>query len=608
MDSHGLRTETAALNRHPAVRLAAAYVALAAIALLVYSPALTGGWLWDDTDWIVDNDALRSWSGLLRIWFEPGAVIQYYPLTYTSWWLDHWLWDLSPVAMHVENVLLHAANALLFGALLRRMGLRGASVAALIFLVHPVHVESVAWIVERKNTLSTVFYLGAAHLWLTWVDGQDRRHLVRAILLFLAALLAKTATLMLPVALFAVAAWRRRDWRGAGRGLWPFVALSLFAALVTVIMERGEGAVGHDWGLTLAERFALLGQNVSFYLGKFLIPAPLSFVYAKWDIGASTLAGWMPTIALGIALLGSLLSYHRALVAISIALWLFVAHLLPVSGLVDFYYLRYAFAADHFQYLPSLAPIALLCCGGAWLLRDQPRNVGIATAAVFVVTLGFASWQRARLFTDIETLWRATIATEPDAWLAHTNLGNLLAERGGPDDGIAHHSKAVEIYADAFESNNALGNHLTRQGDYAGARRHFERAQRARPDHPLTCNNLGAMAAAQLDYAAAREWFETGLEKAPDNRDLMRNLSMLLSSAPDASVRDGPRSLQLARELNAVPEPSLLDQVALFRALLLAGERAEAIALGDRVLRRAEAEGDADTARRVGRQMQRLRQ
>ncbi len=130
------------------------YVALAALALLVYWPALSGGFLWDDTDWIRDNETLRTAHGLWRIWFEPGAVIQYYPLTYTSWWLDCQLWDLSPTVMHVENVLLHAANALLFGLLLHRLSLPGAVFAAVLFLVHPLHSESVSRLVERQKTQS----------------------------------------------------------------------------------------------------------------------------------------------------------------------------------------------------------------------------------------------------------------------------------------------------------------------------------------------------------------------------------------------------------------------------------------------------------------------
>ena len=209
----------------------------------MYAPALAGEFLWDDTDWIVNNEALRSWDGLWRIWFEPGAVIQYYPLTYTSWWLDYQLWGLSPVAFHVENVLLHAANALLFGLLLRRLRLPGAPFAALVLLLHPVHVESVAWIVERKNVLSALFYLGAAHMWIGFLDSGRRAALLSVTMLFAGALLAKTATLMLPVTLLALAVWRCGSRSARLRDLLPLGVLSVLAAVVTLVMERGEGAV-----------------------------------------------------------------------------------------------------------------------------------------------------------------------------------------------------------------------------------------------------------------------------------------------------------------------------------------------------------------------------
>lgn len=582
------------------------YLAFAATGLLVYSPALTGTFLWDDTDWIVDNEALRTWGGLWRIWFEPGAVIQYYPLTYTTWWLDYQIWGLSEVALHIENVLLHAGNALLVGLLLRRLGLPGAWLAAVVFLLHPVHVESVAWIVERKNTLSMLFYLGSAYAWLRFLEGGRRSAFLAAAALFLCALLAKTATLMLPVTLLALTVWRV-GWRDRRLlFLLPLGAMSLVAAAVTFVMERGEGAVGHDWALTWVERLPLTGQVMGFYLTKLLVPVQLAFVYGKWEIAPGTVTAWLPSAAIVLALVVGLRSRRRAVLACGLALLVFAANLLPVSGLVDFYYLRYAYVGDHFQYLASLGPIALLCCGGAWLLRGAPRGAGLAIAAVAVSALGYASWQRSAVFADVERLWRATLATEPDAWLAHTNLGNLLAARGGPDDGIEHHRRAVEIYPDAFESNNALGNYFVRREDFAAARQYFERALQARPEDPLTFNNLGISAGAEGDLRSASGWFEQGLARAPDNRELQRNLSLLLSSAPDPALRDGARALAMARALNRIPQPSVVDQLALFRGLLLVGERQQAIELGRELLARAEREEVSDVARQVRDQLERL--
>lgn len=584
------------------------YVALAALALLVYWPALSGGFLWDDTDWIRDNETLRTAHGLWRIWFEPGAVIQYYPLTYTSWWLDYQLWDLSPTVMHVENVLLHAANALLFGLLLRRLSLPGAVFAAVLFLVHPVHSESVAWLVERKNTLSALFYLGACHLWLSHLKAPTRGTLVRTGLLYLAALLAKTATLMLPVTLFAIAIWHRREGRTSLRALVPLVVMTLLAATTTIVMERGEGAVGHDWGLAMTERLALLGQVVGFYLSKLLIPFGLSFSYAKWQITSSPVS-WLPTLVLLALLVASVVAVVRArtrgAIAVSLALWIYVANLLPVSGLVDYYYLRYAFAADHFQYLPSIGPIALLACGGAYVVRKVPVFAGIAASLSMLLAIG--TWSRVDLYQDLERLWRQTIEVEPDSWLAHSNLGSLLDRRGNPDAGIEHHRAALAIYPDAFEDNNAVGNYWARHQDFEKAKQFFDVALKVRPANPLTYNNLGAMYGMQGNYQEALRHFDAGHDRSPDNRDLLRNLAVVLSQSPDPSVRNGARALRFAKQLNAVGAPSLLDEHVLFRATLLGGDRNQAILLGRRVLQRAQREGNQQLVQRVGRQLQRLK-
>ncbi|MCR9244884.1 MAG: tetratricopeptide repeat protein [bacterium] len=593
-------------------RHALVYLAFASLALLVYSPALGGGFLWDDTDWIRDNAALQSWNGLWRIWFEPGAVIQYYPLTYTSWWLDARCFDLDPAVMHVENVLLHALNATLLTALLRRLELPLAIGAGAIFLLHPVHVESVAWLVERKNTLSTAFYLGSALGWLSWLEHGGARRLALAATTFLLALLAKTATLMLPVSLLALAIWRRETPARALRGLAPFATLTVLAASSTIVMERGEGAIGYDWSLTLGERCALLGQNCAFYAGKLAWPQPLAFVYAKWDLGTGTVLGWLPTCVTIAALAAAVWcvrsrTHSRRTLGVSLTFLTFFAGLLPVSGLVDFYYLRYAFAADHFQYLPSLGPIALVCCGSATLLGPARRRFAIASLTLLGSVLAFLTFERTPIYRDLETLWRATIATEPDAWLAHTNLGNLLATPTEPDAGIEHHERAIKIYDHAFESNNALGNHHVRHGRFAEARACFDRAVQARPDDALTFNNLGTMAGIQGDFRSARDWLERGHALAPGNRDLMRNLTLLLSQCPDPTIRDGPRALQLAEQLNNVDDPDLLDRFALFRALLITDQRPRAIELGQSLLERARTNGNADIAGRVERQLQRLR-
>ncbi|MFK7739818.1 MAG: hypothetical protein AB8H80_05795 [Planctomycetota bacterium] len=605
-------------------RVVLQYCVLAAFALLVYAPALGGDFVWDDEDWIRDNETLRTLGGLWRIWFEPGAVIQYYPLTYTSWWLDHWLWDLSPRAMHIENVLLHAANALLFGSVLRRLAMpvAGCVFGALLFLLHPVHSESVAWLVERKNVLSGLFYLLALRSFLARpaAGGElppgPAPAIWRSGVWFALALLAKTATLMLPATIFAAALWQQRraesGWqpgavRAAVRRVLPFVGLSIVFAAITIVRERGEGAVGYEWSLTLADRVALFGQNVVFYAGKLLWPAPgnLCFVYPKWPIDSGTLFAYAPTLGVVAALVVGLFARRNRVLCTALALLVYVANLLPVSGLVDFFYLRYAFAADHFQYFASLGPLALAAGASASLLMHN--QLARAAALVVLGLLSWSTWQRAEIYRDLETLWRATIAAEPTAWLAQSNLGNLLDQRDGEGAGLEHHMLALAAYPEAFESNNAVGNHLVRTGDIERAQEHYDRALLVRPDDPLTYSNLGAMHGMRGDLANAKVWLERGYRKAPENRSLQRNLATLLAQAPSAELRDGPRALRLARQLNDVSAPSLLDQYILWRAMLIAAGRGEAIRFGERVRDRAAREGAAGMTARIKRQLDRMR-
>jgi hypothetical protein len=205
-------------------------VALVALTLIAYYPAIRGGFIWDDDRYVTDNALLRSVDGLGKIWFKPGATIQYYPLVFTTFWIERHLWGLAPAGYHVVNVVLHAASAFLVYLIMRGLAVRGAVVVALLFALHPVHVESVAWITERKNVLSGLFYLAAAFVYLRangWLTSADARPSPRAyaatLALFACALLSKTVTATLPAALLLVI-WRfrpvladARDRRGGRR-------------------------------------------------------------------------------------------------------------------------------------------------------------------------------------------------------------------------------------------------------------------------------------------------------------------------------------------------------------------------------------------------------
>ncbi len=345
-------------------RRAVAALVLIVATLAAYVPAMQGGFIWDDDDYVTDNAALRSLAGLAAIWLQPGAVPQYYPLTFTSLWLDYQLWGVAPAGYHVVNVLLHGTNAVLVWLVLRRLALPGAWLAAMVFALHPVHVESVAWITERKNVLSGAFYLGALLAYLRFAglgapaaEAERWRSYALAVALFVCALLSKTVTCTLPAVILLLLWWKRgRVTRAEASATVPLFVVGACLALVTIWMERTHvGAQGAAWLLSPIDRALIAGRAVWFYAATLAWPHPLTFVYPRWEIDAG--AWWQYLFPLAAAAVTALLFFARARIGRGplVAVLCFGVTLAPALGFVDVYPMRYSFVADHYQYLASVA-------------------------------------------------------------------------------------------------------------------------------------------------------------------------------------------------------------------------------------------------------------
>jgi protein O-mannosyl-transferase len=474
--------------------LGAVFALIFITTLVAYFPALTGDFLWDDAGHIT-SPALQSWSGLMRIWFEPGVTQQYYPLLHTAFWLEHRVWGDATLGYHLINVLWHATSACLLVAILRRLAVPGAVLAALVFALHPVCVESVAWIAEQKNTLSTVFCLAAAFAWLRFEDDRRPARYVVASLWFLAALLTKTVTATLPGVLLVVAWWRRGrlSWRDDVRPLLPWLTLGLAAGLGTSWFERTQiGATGGDFTLGVVERGLLAGRVVWFYLGKLLWPAGLTFFYPRWTIDATVAWQWLfPGAALGLlALLVWWQKRHRAPLAAAL---LFGGMLFPVLGFVNVYPFVFSYVADHFQYLASLGLIAFLAAAATrgFALIRWPRWSGTAVAAGVLLILGGLTWRQSGMYRDVFTLYETTLARNPSSWVAHLNLGTALDEAGQPEEGLPHLQRALELKPGLPETLNSLGNVLNRLGRSREALPLLEQAVRIQPRFAGAHNTLG---------------------------------------------------------------------------------------------------------------------
>ncbi|HET9440716.1 MAG TPA: tetratricopeptide repeat protein [Longimicrobiales bacterium] len=509
---------------------------------VLYQPAWNGGVLWDDPAHIT-QPGLRSLSGLWRIWTELGATQQYYPLAHSAFWLQYQFWGETYLGYHLVNIALHASSAWLILLMLQRLHVRGALLAALIFAVHPVHVESVAWMSELKNTLSTTLYLCAALFYLRFDERRERRDYTAALVLFGATLLTKTVTASLPAALLIVFWWQRSTvrWRQDVVPLLPFFILGASAGLLTAYVERTFiGAQGSEFDLTLLERALLAGRAVWFYLGKLLWPARLSFVYPRWDIDQQQLWQYLPPLLLLALFLVLWLVRKRARAPLA-ALLLFSASLLPALGFVDVFPFRYSFVADHFQYLASIPVIALLAAGCALLLQHLKLNSTFArsaAAAVILLPMSFMTLRASRHYASAERLYTATLERNPDAWLAHNNLGLLLANQGRLGEARTHFMQAVRLNPRIAEHHMNMGRLLIAEGAIEEGSRYLREAIRIDPYAVDAYSNLGVALLRSGRLAEAQTVLEQALRIQPGHREATINLAVVRQ---EMAVRAGPR-------------------------------------------------------------------
>jgi len=400
---------------------------------LAYQPAWNGKPIWDDAAHLTYPEH-RSLAGLLRIWIEPGATQQYYPAAYSLFWVEHKLWGDSTLGYHLVNILLHVTAALLLLKILRTLQIPAAGLAAAIFALHPVQVESVAWISELKNTLSAVCYFGSALAYLRFDRTKDKAAYAGALMLFVLGLLAKTVIATWPAALLVVFWWQRGklSWKQDLLRLIPFFAAAITAGLFTSWMERQHvGAQGSEFNFSIFERFLIAGRAIWFYLGKLFWPADLIFSYPRWKI--SQAIGWQYLFPAAAALLLGALWFLRRWARGPLAVLLFfIGTLAPALGFVNVYPFKFSFVADHFQYLACCGPIVAACVGLHAIFRGFGERRLVwerAFCAMLLATLGLLTWRQSRMYTDIETLWRTTIDRNPDCWLAQGDLGAVLYEK-----------------------------------------------------------------------------------------------------------------------------------------------------------------------------------
>jgi len=505
--------------------------------ILVYQPVWYAGFIWDDEDHITANPVIIGPLGLKEIWTTSAG--QFFPLVLTTFWLEHALWGLAPLPYHLVNVFMHGACAVVLWRVLRSMQIPGAWLGAALWALHPVQVESVAWITEMKNTQSCLFYLLTILFFVRWLGTRENPkrgdwNYALTLVFTVLAMASKSSTVVLPVVLALCAWWveGRWQWRHLMR-LAPIFLMAVVASAITLWPQTSDAAATADpqFARTWPERVVTSGDAVWFYLGKLLWPHPLIVVYPRWRIDAGQWVSYLPLLAVIVVMFILWRKRESRFRLCFFALSYFLVVLSPFLGLIDQSFWRYSFVEDHLQYLACMGPLALAGAGMVWLaefvIPGRPWLQSGLYAGLLLI-LGGLSWQRTWVYESEETLWTDTLAMNPKSWVGYNNLGKVLLQKGQVDEAMAQFQKSLGINPNDTEARNNLGNALSQKGEIDEAVEQYKKVLEIAPTLAEAHNNLGLalLKKGQVDEAIAQ--YQKALEINPSYAGAYLNLGNAL--------------------------------------------------------------------------------
>jgi len=516
-----------------------------------FLPALQNQFLrWDDHKNFLGNPHYRGLGWMHLRWMWTTHLGHYIPLTWMTLGLDYVLWGMNPLGYHLTNLLLHAANAVLFYFVaFRILGLGlpdpgdrrqadlvlSAGFAALVFAIHPLRVESVAWVTERRDVLSGLFYLSAILIYLRTCERGERGRgwYWAAVGSFACALLSKSMVVNLPIVLLILDVYPLRRLGGA-IGWWseparrvyvekiPFVLLATAAAAIAVMAQLSVHAAASLAQLSVPGRVAVSAYGLSFYLWKMVVPLNLSPLYPLSPIVNPWAMPFVLSYTMVLAITAIALALRRRVPGLPAAWSAYVVVLLPVLGIFQS---GPQIAADRYTYLASLgwAILAGACLLFCWRISrtsttGTPTTLPIAGVAICVVAgLGVLTWNQVHIWHDSERLWTYTVAIHPNSSLAQFSLGIVLSAQGKPTEAIEHFQKGLQLRPDEPSAHTNLGVALIQQGKLADAIEHFRQAVRIYPDDALAHTNWGSALIDLGKPSEAIEHFQQALRIHPDD-------------------------------------------------------------------------------------------
>jgi protein O-mannosyl-transferase len=539
--------------------LLAAAIALLAMLVVSYLPALRGGYIWDDDDYVLNNWTLRSAGGLEAMWMHPTVLPQWYPMVHTTFWMEYHLWGLNPLGYKIDNLLLHFANSILLWIILRKLKIPGAWLAASVFALHPMNVESAAWITERKNTLSLFFYLAALWAYLKGLDSNsdliaDSQRLPEdsdslspgycrascyfgSLVLFIAALLSKTVACSLPVGILLILYYRngkitRRQWVG----MIPFFVIGAGLAYVTAHLEATQvGANGPEWNLSLVQRGLIAGHALWFYAWQLFWPTKLAFIYPKWQIDTHSILQWIYPIGFLIVLGLSWFYRRRIGRGAFVGIVFYAAAIFPALGFINVYPMRYSYVADHFQYLAGIGLIVLFVASMERYaeVMDPKDDLSamqkwvwhvVSVDIPFVLPLMLLTYTQALAYQSKATLWNDTLIKNPNSWMAHLNMGHAYVEQGDGRSALREYREAEKLAPDVPDPHYNVGYRLDVNGDYPGALAEFAQAVKIDPKFSLAYYGQGNVLRKTGQLPAAVQAYKQAVTVEPTYADAWYNM------------------------------------------------------------------------------------